>query len=306
MILFENSIEFLLNEFSYNKVDIEIKDTFVHDISHPACYENGLMYYPELYNFEFTFNSDFHVDSMDEHEINLEYLKFIHEKEENLLQELDESINTGTSFLKINNQLRSYKLRFNKLLSNYYYEECVYLSVTYNWLRCIVYEENISEFKIINDSKKWKILHSFLVVQKNAIENILKILDDKIDLISSYESSIGEKSKQEYPKDRKAIEKLDQYQFVLLFDYLNKAGVVKASSSYNVYAKDLSKLSGFSQQNLRSKCLPKIWEIKTGKIGNILQIRKDPDYNLKKLKNLIIEINNEIFKDLDKNKTSRD
>jgi hypothetical protein len=40
-------------------------------------------------------------------------------------------------------------------------------------------------------------------------------------------------------------------------------------------------------------------------MGNITSIKEDPDINLKTVKNLILEINNKIHEDLEKNRKSR-
>jgi hypothetical protein len=126
-------------------------------------------------------------------------------------------------------------------------------------------------------------------------------IDDKLALISTFESDNEEKHPQEKGGDRTPITKLDQYQVALLFDYLIQAGAVKNSIVNTSLAEELSKLTGFSKQRLRANCIPNIWQIKTGSVGNIPLLQKDPDINLKTVKNLIVEINNKIHEDLEKN-----
>jgi hypothetical protein len=305
MNLFEKTVDFFFHEFSEIKVDIIVKDSYVNDINYPIVNEDGNMYYPEIYCFDFTFNSDFHVESIDEQEINYEYYKFIEKKRFEFYQEIDDAIVSETSLLKINNLLRSYKVRFNELLSNYFYDGCTYLSINYNWLKCKVLRESISENKRIDYPKKRKLLNSYLVVQKETIENILAYIDDKLALVKTFESISEDKTEKHKTRDNKPVTKLDQYQVALLFEYLKEVDAIKVFDSYSGIADEVSKLSGFSKQHLRTRCFPNIWQIKTGIMGNITSIKEDPDINLKTVKNLILEINNKIHEDLEKNRKSR-
>lgn len=304
MRVFEKSFDFLYNEFSNISVHIETKETYSHSFS--KLPETGILEDPQRqYDFTFTFNSDFHVDNYDQQEINHEYYKYLEVKKLEFYQEIDDLIFTETSLLKVYTLLRGYKVRFIELLSNYYSEKFAYSSSSYEFLNYKIISETINNAQRIDNIEKRKILHSFLRVQKETIENIIRYIDDKLTLIQTNEPSNEDIGKGSKSRDHKPITKIDQYQAALLFNYLVEVGAIKEFGTYQGIADEVSKLTGFSRQKLRTNCFPKILEIKTGKQGNIPSLRKDPDTNLKTVKNLIVEINNKIHEDLQKNYENR-
>jgi hypothetical protein len=310
MILFEKSADFLFHEFSNITVDIKITDSYVdgyvNGIDISTYNEFGIVHCPKVYHFELTFNSDFHADGALSKGINYEYFNYITKKKLEFYQELDDTINSENSLLKINNLLRSYKIRFKELLSNYYLQKWNYLNISHDWVNCKVLKETFSDSRLIDYVVKERLLHSFLIVQKETIENILRYIDDKIALLESFESVNENKSDNQKSRDNSPVTKIDQYQVTLLFEYLKEVGVIKQFDSNISISEAVSKLTGFSKHHLRTRCFPYIWQIKSGKVGNINSIKKDSDFNLKIVKNLIMEVNNKIIEDLDKNTKSKE
>lgn len=258
------------------------------------------------WSFEFKFNNDFIVHHLDYGKPRLDYKDFIIKKVNDFYREIGDLVEKDSDYSEKMIILNDYRTRFT-LISEVYTEE----EYSYCRIKCILLnhknvrikkdsDNNISEYEFKN------ILHSFLIIQKQAISNILFFLESKIELlreIGNYE--VVKAKTRGTTRKIEPIETLNKYQTALLFDYLKDTGAIHTFQA-NTLAPLISQLTGHSEHNIRTEALNKIIDIKKGSIGDLRQIIKDPDVNIRVVRNIIKSILSKIDEDLDKNKKLRE
>lgn len=200
----ENCVETFLSEVTNISVDINPKETFSDDIDHPIIdIESGLVIeYPKLWDFILTFNSSYIVESDNpkylEQKAIHDYGKFVGEKKLNAFIEIDDFVVSENSMLKKRNYLSSFKLQFEELLHNYYCLSEDKFSEYFNLLGNDIIIRSISENKKINNYFEKKLVHSFLIIQRNTIQTLIRYIDEMLHILSNTENDTsGELKKPE-------------------------------------------------------------------------------------------------------------
>ncbi len=312
MKIFERAAYNLLNQFQKAEAEIRpIKDSQTKKLENETAIKiaSGEDFGP-YWHFSMRFNQDFSVNSANIPDKHFEYenhlSKLKNEFYRDISEDIDElpikeSLNTVTDFLT----------RFNECSPYYYKTERQYKTInsettilTYQHRRIHKEFETNSENEI-NDILEELAINCFISVQKECLDQIISFLANKKNAIEiSFEQ--GNSTSYKSPPgnvDNSKIEKLDRSQTALLYDYLKNVGVIKDLSS-NKLAPLISELTGFSKKNLRTDGLDKIWEIKSGKIANKIESKGNPEYNLQKVKEVILEILQNVNQDIKKNKES--
>jgi hypothetical protein len=190
------STELLLHEFSNITVNINVKENWGHDIDNPIIDEElgEVIEYPKIWDFTLIFNRDFSVDGNSPkdfaQDINLDYNKFIDEERLNTYQEIDKVVISKDPLLKKRNYLSSIKSRFAELLSNYYNLTDNKYSKYFGLIDNKFINRVTSEQKMVNHFFEKKLVHSFLIVQKNSIQALLQFIDEKLLLLSEQVNSV--------------------------------------------------------------------------------------------------------------------
>jgi hypothetical protein len=165
-------IEFFINEFSKNTLEIVVKDTISDN--------TGTI---TLWSFELIFNKSFHVDESNLEERNQNYLKTLEKNKKEFYDELDKLINSGVSLNILQNKLNSFKLRLVEFLSCFFEEEVNYYGEKQFFIKNKALVESKNNIKSIFYPRKNKLLHSFLSVQKEILENLSNYLVGKITML---------------------------------------------------------------------------------------------------------------------------
>jgi hypothetical protein len=258
------------------------------------------------WSFVVNFNNGFIVHWNDYGKYRTDYKEYIKKKENEFFREIGDIIESDIVFAEEMIILNDYKTKFS-LFSKYIIEEEYHYCnlkldlLTHNNIRVKKdSEKNTSEYVLKS------IIHSFLTIQKQSISDILFFLEAKIELLREIQGSelvnIKHKGKIKIPNP---INTLNRYQSALLFYYLYEVGCIHLISA-NKLAPLISQLTGHSENTLRTEALNKIIDIKKGTVGDLTNIRKDPDFNLKEVKKFIKLILNKIDEDLIKNQNLRE
>lgn len=236
------------------------------------------------WEFEVKFNNDYVVNNLDFGKTRSEYNDYILKKVNEFYREIGDVIESDSSYSEKMIILNDYKTKF-LLISDLFAEEVYHYCsfkfnlLTHNNLKLIKEsDKNISEHNVKH------IIHSFLIIQKQAIGNILFFLESKISLlreIGEYEFAAKKTSKS--IKRLVPIKNLNRFQTGLLFNYLQNVGAINEFSA-NTLGPLISQLTGHSENTLRTEVLSNITDVKKGIIGDKTQIIKDQDINLKLVK----------------------
>ncbi|HEY5591130.1 MAG TPA: hypothetical protein VIK55_08940 [Paludibacter sp.] len=180
-----NSIETLLTEFTNISVDINPKESWSDDIDHPIIdSESGSdIEYPKLWDFKLTFNSSYAVESDNpkylEQEAIHDYSRFVSKAKLNAFLEIDGFVVSENSMLKKRNYLNTIKLKFEELLTNYHHISEEKYSEYYQLFSNKIINRSISENKIVHHLFEQRIINSFLIIQKETIDNLLTFIKEK-------------------------------------------------------------------------------------------------------------------------------
>jgi len=309
MKIYERKYQKLIEEFSKIEVEIEYGEKSYPDADNLVDKDDEVHgpQFDIVWPFTLVFNKNFRCNSYME-DPGKEYLSFLDDERNKFYEEIKTYIEEEENENKILVELHDIKLRFEDVKLFYYVAyEANRKKRVYN--KDIYSHSRISIIK--NDDKKHgrqlmdeRIISIFLEIQIDSIIRIEKYLESKIEFLEKHKfvsDSIDEKI-----SGRKLIpiEKLDRYQTALIFSYLRDVGAIKDKSS-NSISPIISRLTGHSENTLRNKGFDKIWQIKAGKEGNKTKLLTEPDYNLKKVKNIILEILSMVNDDLKKNESNR-
>jgi hypothetical protein len=309
-----NSIErpgfTLLSQFENIEVVIkvyEIKDAIIYDWD--PYDDNNYGIYPDeghlKWRFSITFNKDFKVCGLEFGKERTEYKEYIKDLVEKFKVEIDRVIRSEKTYSEKMVYLNEFNTKFSIVSDLYFIKEYTHP----NFKQDFYYHNNT---KIINDSANpiddyalRYLLHNFFTIQKQSTSEILFYLGAKIDLlkeIGEYETSIKTQTKAK--KSIEPLKVLDLHQTALLFSYLNDVGVIHYTSS-NSIAPIVNELTGHSSQNIRTKAFDHIPDVKSGEAGNKIQTLKDPNINLKQVKDVVLKILAKVNEDLDKNEKNK-
>lgn len=257
------------------------------------------------WRFSLTFNKDFKVCGLEFGKERTEYKEYIKDLVEKFKVEIDRVIRSEKTYSEKMVYLNEFNTKFSIVSDLYFIKEYTHP----NFKQDFYYHNNT---KIINDyanpiddySLRY-LLHNFFTIQKQTISEILFYLGAKIDLlkeIGEYETSIKTQTKAK--KSIEPLKVLNLYQTALLFSYLREVEVISYTSS-NSIAPIVNLLTGHSSQNIRTKAFDYIPDVKSGKEGDKNQTLKDPNINLKQVKDVVLKILAKVNEDLDKNEKNK-
>lgn len=230
---YDNNIKTLLNEFNNIIVDIKVKGTWSHDLDNPLIVEDldtpiiklnedsdlaVTVEFPKIWDFILSFNRDFTVESdnpayLDQNSI-LAYNKAIGERKLEAYQEIDDFIVSQNSLLKKRNYLSSIKLQFEELLNNYYSLSDDKYSYYFNLLGNNTIVRSISENKKINILFEKKLVDSFLIIQRNTIQALIRFIEEKLQLLSNTENDTSGELKEPKKNTSDQITQIDLSQTI--------------------------------------------------------------------------------------------
>jgi hypothetical protein len=300
----------LIAEFQDIEIDIkvleksDINGDFVKFFQ-DAYSDDPLTFFTE-WRFELKFNKDFTVQGLDFSNPQFEYKDFISKKLNAFFREIGDVLEADSQYAEKLIFLNDYKTKFT-LISEMYAEEVYpycnlkYIFLNHNNIRIIIDSD-----KNISEHNKKHIIHSFLTIQKQVISNILFFLDSKIEIlreIGTYELNNVKSNKS--TKKLEPIDKMNKFQSALLFNYLQDNGAIHPMVPYKL-APLISQLTGHSEQKLRTEAFSNLVDVKKGKAGDKTQLQKDPDINLKIVKDTVKSILKSIDEDLEKNRKLRE
>jgi hypothetical protein len=198
MIEFDENIQGLLNQCNDISVEIQVKETWSDDIDHPIIEINTVTdevtdeCYTKLWDFDLIFNNDFKVDgttpTYSNQKVFDDYRKFIEERKKKAYQEIDNLLISDNSLFEKKNQISSIKITLEELVGNYHFisedKRSQYFKLLDNKKIC----RSLSENKVINKLFEKQVVDPFLRIQKEAIENTLKFIEGKMQLLEKSQS----------------------------------------------------------------------------------------------------------------------
>lgn len=168
-----NSVEALLSEITNISIEISPKETYGKDED-----SGGI-----LWDFVLIFNGDFSVDSNNpkdlDQKVNIDYEKYISAKKLKAYQDIDLVIISNDSLLKKINYLNSLQSLIAELLSNYHYCSEDKTSKYFHLLNYRYINRSIPEQKSVDHFYESVLVHPFLTVLKETLEQMSKYLDEK-------------------------------------------------------------------------------------------------------------------------------
>jgi hypothetical protein len=189
-----NSVEALLSEIANISVEISPKETYGKDED-----SGGI-----LWDFVLIFNRDFRVDSNNpkdlDQKVNIDYEKYLSAKKLKAYQDIDLVIISNGSLLKKINYINSLQTRIAELLSNYQYCSEDKRSKYFHLLNNRYINRSIPEQKRVDHLYESVLIHPFLIVQKETLEQMSKYLDEKKTMLDKIKIGFAE----EAPKNNKS------------------------------------------------------------------------------------------------------
>ncbi len=305
MKIYENVAYQLLDEFKSS--DFEIIEL---DGPYNGYLENPLSKYfdteeedKEYWHFELVFKNDFRNSSVGISEIEPNYKTHIEKLCKSFFREISTEIDESHD-LRLLNMLTDYRQSFKSFMKDYskvtikkstYFDEDskqLFLPLNFDQISQEYSKLRIGHLRIL--------FSSFYTTRVNAINNVYDFLEKKLQILNKESTNYIERNK-ELPqnKSQKRIEKIDRYQIALLFHYLEETELIN-KNSYVTQAEIINRLTGISAQKLRTECLNKIWEIKSGRTGNSELLKTNSAYALMGIKNILKEILGKVELDLKK------
>jgi len=258
----------------------------------------------DYWHFDFVFRNHYMNSTTNIVDIEPTYKRHIDKLCKSFFQEISTEIDENNK-VQILNMLTDYSQMFRDLKEGFilvtitrknYYNE-----LTDNVCLPINFDKIVDQFSIHRLGHLRILFNSFYKTQNETINKILEFIEMKLKILNVGEHNAKEATKRIPPsRSNNKTEKLDRYQTALLFHYLEELEVIN-KNSYITQAEIINRLTGISAQKLRSDGLNKIWEIKSGALGNTIELRTDPAYALKGIKKLFEEILVRIDADLRKN-----
>jgi len=259
----------------------------------------------KYWNFELTFNNEYKIQSSKVIKVEPSYKNHLEELCKTLFREISTEIDEVNNISTLN-MLTDYLQMFIDLENNYMKAEATKsiadikkVKESVCWLP-LDYDRIESKYNHYRKGHLMVCLNSFYHSQVTTIEKIIEYLKQKIEIFNKESISTAHSHKKYTSKDSKKIDTLDRYQIALLFHYLEESGAIN-SNSYKKQAEIINQLTGISAQRLRTDALNKIWEIKSGRIGNHDMKKTNPAYALNGVNMLIKKIETMIKKDIQKN-----
>lgn len=289
----------LISEFSEIKIDVEIQDDS-YLLAKDGDLSNLIVYYRYIIRFQ----HDFIVYDTIHQQVKVRdaYFKSIQKLANMFYREINDIIELEGTDLIVYNKISDIYLHF-KEIDGFYFQN--------NHTKLWEHKHTNENYTYLKDSQEQSVdlgevdffLQSAYKIQKDTIAQILLFLKEKLKMLELFKDQTTSKSNPDKTSNKKALERLDRYQTALVFDYLAKAGIIH-SHSYNIISKLVSQLTGHSQKTFRSLCFNQIWQIKSGQQGNKIEIKKNPAYNLEKVKDAFDGMMKEITSDIRKNQES--
>jgi len=263
----------------------------------------------KYWHFELTFNKKYKIQSTKIIKVEPNYSKHLEELCKTYFREISTEIDEISNISALN-MLTDYLQMFLQLEKEYMQITKFYKVAIFETGRRSVWLP-LDFNKIVSENNQYRVGHlsvcfnSFYHSQVITIKNIIEYLKQKIEILNKGNYIMADNPKIYTPKISNKIKALDRYQIALLFYYLEQSGAIN-SNSYIKQAEIINQLTGISAQKLRTDALNKIWEIKSGRIGNIDKNKIDPTYALNGVKMLIKKIGTMIENDIKKNLDSQE
>jgi hypothetical protein len=293
--LIGSAFDKLVRDFSEIKIELRPTDEYIsyYDIDQHDNYISGKEY---LYNI--LFQGDFLIRFNSEYPLK-EYYDYLLKLKNEYYREINDHIENYIDKELVLNDLSNHRLQFEEI-RRLYKNDLIKNEPLSN---DIILHDNVFVQEVKDkpaDHVYFTIIaNRILKIQLIEIQNIITFIQEKFEITKGFLESKRQVDKKN--KSKTPLDKLDRYQTALLFYYLNESGIIQYKSS-NEIAPIVQSLTGHSAQNLQTEAFNKIFDVKTGKAGNKLKINSDKSYNLKIVKDAILEVLRMVHNDLEKNK----